>query len=101
MSDSQTKRGPGPSAASFKRHPERAYTGPKPESLPPNGFKYRPDPHLEALPPMPRTARWIGLTSWVVGTGEYPVGGGRGVLRGGRGQCLGGPQAAEHKGRAV
>ncbi|RSH83173.1 40S ribosomal protein S29 [Apiotrichum porosum] len=69
MSDSQTKRGPGPSAASFKRHPERAYTGPKPESLPPNGFKYRPDPHLEALPPMPRTARWIGLTSWVVGTG--------------------------------
>lgn len=72
-------RGPGPDAASFKRHPERAYTGPKEASLPKRLIEFKnPDHNPRIEPPLPRLARASGWAGWIVGTGESAEAKGRG-----------------------
>lgn len=79
MSDpSPPSAGPGPSAAAFKRHPERAYTGPTthgtlgPRAGASAGEAERYFAQLAEAhePPMPRMARVLGIGSWVLGGGE-------------------------------
>ncbi|CAK9779373.1 hypothetical protein CC85DRAFT_288671 [Cutaneotrichosporon oleaginosum] len=70
-----TTPGPGPSAAAFKRRPERAYTGPTEHgALGPRAGagaaeaeRYFAELPEAAQPIMPRTARALGIGSWVVG----------------------------------
>ncbi|BEI84697.1 hypothetical protein CcaverHIS002_0500980 [Cutaneotrichosporon cavernicola] len=66
---------PGPSAATFKRSPERAYTGPSEHAgLGPRAGASAAEAERyfaklpEATQPiMPRTARALGIGSWIVG----------------------------------
>ncbi|GMK58520.1 hypothetical protein CspeluHIS016_0505520 [Cutaneotrichosporon spelunceum] len=65
----------GPSAASFKRSPERVYTGPKEHaglgprlgSSATEAERYFAKLPEATQPIMPRTARALGIGSWVIG----------------------------------
>ncbi len=85
--------GPGPSAASAKRRPERVYTGPTEHGgLGPRvgATAAETERYFAKLPEatqpiMPRTARALGIGSWIVGGCEWAQRAGAGQRRWGEG----------------